>query len=505
MRNAPVRSAYLIALVIVVGILGSRLGAIPEASAAVNCCHHAFVLSDIQPHPGELVVVTGIVTDQYGTGQLGVQVTYSDTTLTSKNATSDSRGVFQIAFTTPQTPSGSIVSFTLSMHDAMTGWRATATDSYAINQVSGDVPVLYFDQATGGRGAYVRLESPSLPAVIYIGGGYELDFLHGVNQLDAATTAFLDFLSNSGFNVLAPVRWFSPDYPSFPLVLGALLKYGFLITRVYLLGWSAGGVAAAWALTNDVNRIFSLAVIMDAELDGPSEANTRTPTSVFTTAQSAGKVTIPHLLIWGENDPGNFSVQKAAKWVAHASPGTVRLDALPYSHAWLGTNAERLVREDIATFFATGFPGTNMALDTPLGNYTERIRIVTNLRLSNITYDPSVKILNVTASATSGDFGSINIIVPVTLFAGEPIVMLGSNVLRPAVYEDAGNYYVFFTLIGMPYTQVILVGGEDTIPEVPSALVLIALTLGVTLCAVRVKRPRAFAFFDAATQRPARP
>jgi len=40
MGNAQVRSAYLVAIVIAVGILGSHAEAIPEASAAVNCCHH---------------------------------------------------------------------------------------------------------------------------------------------------------------------------------------------------------------------------------------------------------------------------------------------------------------------------------------------------------------------------------------------------------------------------------------------------------------------------------
>ena len=115
---------------------------------------------------------------------------------------------------------------------------------------------------------------------------------------------FLNYLASAGFNVIAPVGWYVPNVPSFPLVLGALLKHGFLMSQVYLIGWSAGGVASAWALTHDSKRILNLAVIMDAELTEPTETGTHTDQSVFTTASISNQVSIPHLLVWGKDDSG---------------------------------------------------------------------------------------------------------------------------------------------------------------------------------------------------------
>jgi len=455
-------------------------------NAAVNCCEYAYFLSVIQPHPSEVVDITGVVTDQYGSGEPGVQVQYHDNLANDKNYTTDSRGVFILSFTTPNFPASSTVSYTITMKDAVTTWGVTVTDSYSINAVSGDIPVLYSSEMTGGRGSYVKVSSPNLPAIIYIGGGYELDFLHGLNQLDPGTTSFLDFMRTAGFNVVAPVGWFSPDLPAFPLVIGALLKYGFLINHVYLIGWSAGGVAAAWALTNDFNRIFDQGVIMDAELTGPSETATRTPYSVFTTAQFSGQVSIPHLLVWGKDDSGSISIQGAGEWLRHAKEGFVRIDAFPYSHTWIGTATEFPIRSDLVAFFKNGLASKGIVMNVGNNVTDSPVKVVTNSELANLTYSADAKVFSMTVTGESGTIGVINMIIPKALLNGEPIVIIDSVSLTPAYSEDSKDYYVFFSYTHSSHT--VLVGGKNSIPEFPSNITQLIVFMLLVACFASASR-----------------
>jgi hypothetical protein len=331
---------------------------------------------------------------------------------------------------------------------------------------SSTLPVLYYSEGLGGRGSFVDLISPTLPAVIYVGGGYELDSLHGVGQLDDATTSFLNYLATSGFNVIAPVGWYVPDYPSFPLTIAALLKYGFLINQVYLIGWSAGGVASAWALTHDFHRILNLAVIMDAELAGPTETGTHTDLSVFTTAQSSSQVSIPHLLVWGADDSGPISIQTAGQWFKNAQPGLVRVDPHPYSHTWLGSSAEPLVRQDITSFFKAGNVGSFEAVPSNSAQTPVAMQVTTNNALGGINYNSSSRAIKISVSNQANAIGVLNLVVPRVLLNGDPVIISGKGNLAPSTFGDANNYYIFFSYTNS--TGGIIVSGQNSIPEFPS-------------------------------------
>ena len=456
--------------------------------AAVNCCQYAIILSEIEPRPGESVGFTGIVTDQYGAAEPGVQVHYHQTGL-DKNVTTDSSGIFQFSLVIPQIQGGSVIGYTVSMNDSSTNWHDGLADAYAVSSgpQSGNLPVLYYNQ-WGGRGSYISLNSPKEPAIIYVGGGYETDYLHGATPLDSATLSFLDYLKGIGFNVIAPAGWVVTDVPSFPLVIGALLKHGFAFSKVYLLGWSAGGVASAWALTRDFNRVFDLAVIMDAELTGPSENTTKTDYSVFSTAQFAGQVGVPHLLIYGKDDTGAIGVQTAAQWVSHAQFGLTRLDVLSYSHTWLGTSIESVIRNDLVTFYTNATVGSNFSANVG-GNST--IRITSRSGVRSVSYNPSQRTLNLATSGQSGAImpGVINLAVPISLIDGEPAATIDNNTIDSSFSKVGGYYYVFLTYPDGSHT--ILVGGKNTIPEFPYSILILALVLIATLNWTKRLRTRA--------------
>ncbi|MGA2460702.1 MAG: alpha/beta hydrolase [Candidatus Bathyarchaeia archaeon] len=463
-----------------------------QTSSAVNCCQYAFILSNIEAHPGEVVQITGFIGDQYGKAEAGVQVQYNDPT-NNLHATSDSNGVFRFSFTVPQFPSSSIAYYSLEMNDPTTNWAATSNGSYSTNtaSASGNVPVLYYSQGLGGRGSYIQLTSPTLPAVIFVGGGYELDSLHGVSQLDDATTGFLNYLAAAGFNVIAPVGWYVPNVPSFPLVLGALLKHGFLMSQVYLIGWSAGGVASAWALTHDFQRILDLAVIMDAELTGPTETGTHTDPSVFTTASISNEVSIPHILVWGKDDSGTISVQTAGQWFKNAQPGLTRLDPLPYSHTWLGTSTEPLIRQDIVAFLKTGHVGNLATVPLNLPQVPTTVQITSNNQVSNVVYNSTSMLLRISTTDQSNPIGVMDMVIPKTLLNGEPVVISGSDTFSPSTFTDANNYYVFFTYTNS--ATEILIGGQNSVPEFRTTLLIqvsVGLLVFAALFAARKKNGR---------------
>jgi hypothetical protein len=399
-------------------------------------------------------------------------VQYHDTTNSNLHATSDSNGIFRISFTVPEFPASSIAYYTLDMNDPNTNWSTTANGSYSMNTAaaSGSVPVLYYSQGLGGRGSYLKLTSPTMPAIIFVGGGYELDSLHGVSQVDDATTGFLDYLAAAGFNVIAPVGWYVPSFPSFPLVLGALLKHGFLMSQIYLIGWSAGGVASAWALTHDFQRILNLAVIMDAELTGPTEAGTHTDPSVFTTAQISNQVSVPHLLVWGEGDSGTISIQTAGQWFKNAQPGLSRVDPFSYSHTWLGTPAESLIRQDIVSFFKAGNIGTVAGVPLNSAQTSATVQVTSNNLIGNVGYNSTSMLIKISITDQSMPVGSIDLVIPKTLLNGEPIVISGEGTFTPSTFTDANNYYVFFTYTDG--TNGVVIGGQNSIPEFSTVLLL---------------------------------
>ena len=460
---------------------------LPSASAAAcgTCEFYAVIVSDIQPRPSEEVYFTGVITDQFGAGATGVQVSYQDNAPRYNSSvlttTTDSNGAFHLRTTIPTGVQGPI-QFTVTMYDPATVWSQSLADTFpppSIAPASGDVPALYeSDQPLTRMQAILNLQSFGLngalnPAIIYVSGGYEQPNLHGVASLDQDTVNFLTgasgSLASSGFNLVAPINWQSTNlgatsFPIFAFLIAALLKYGYGISQVYLLGWSAGGTVAAWTMTHDTHRLFNLGVIMDAELNG-AENTTQTDASVFTTLQSAGQATAPHLLIWGANEGGVSSIQFAMQWIRNAAPGIARLDTFAYSHAWIGTSAQQMITEDLFTFFnASALPQT-VGTITRIGSGNSTMQILTNSQINTTVsgYDPQRKIFTIQVTGKSGTIGSLNAAIPKSSIDGQLVVLFDNNSINTPYTSDANNYYVYVTYEHSTHT--ILIGGQNTLPE----------------------------------------
>jgi hypothetical protein len=504
----------LAALLTLVIVLAANPLLMPSASAAAcegACEFYGVIVSDIQPRPSEQVSFTGVITNQFGVGAAGVQVSYQDDAPRYNNSlvstVTDSNGAFHLHTTIPIGVLNPI-HFTVTMYDAATSWAQTIGDSFPTPSnipVSGDVPVLYeSDQPLSKMQAIIRLQSYGLngalnPAIIYVSDGYEQPILHGVQSLSQGTVSFLtgatDSLASSGFNLVVPVNWQSTNlgstsFPIFPFIIAALLKYGYGITQVYLLGWSAGGTAAAWALIHDTYRLFNLGVIMDAELNG-AENITQTDASVFSTLASANQVSVPHLLIWGANEGGVTGVQFAMQWARNAVPGAARLDTFAYSHAWIGTAVQQIVTEDLLDFFNT-LPHTVGAISrVDAGNGMMQILTNSQVNTTNTEYDPQSKVFTIEVSGQSGTVGSLNAVISISSIDGEPYILVDNVAVNAPYSSDANNYYVYISY--QHSTHMIVIGGQNTLPEFQyqnsSFLILVLLLPLLALATSKVRRP----------------
>jgi hypothetical protein len=454
----------------------------PKAFAACvgECEFYGVIVNDIQPSPGQEVYFTGVITDQFGAGAAGVQVSYKDNAPRYNNSLmstlTDSNGAFHLRTSIPANAQNQI-QFTITMADSARSWTQLLSSSFPAPSSASHsaAPVLYeSDQPRPRMQAVLNLESHGVngalnPVIIYVSGGYEQPNLHGVSSFDQGTMNFLTAPVGSGFNVAAPVDWQSTalgstSFPIFPFILAALLKYGYGASQVYLLGWSAGGTVAAWALTHDTHRLFDLGVIMDAELNGP-ENTTLTDPSVFSTLPSASQVNVPQLLIWGANEGGGTSIQYAMQWTRNAVPASARLDAFAYSHAWTGTAIQPDITEDVLGFFSTNPHTVGTITHIGSGNLTMQILTNSQVNATGSAYDPQRKVFTVLVSGQSGSVGSINAVIPKSSIDGEPAVFFDSNSADAPYASDANNYYVYLSYTHS--THSIVIGGQNNLPEFP--------------------------------------
>jgi len=482
------RSTILVTLIILV------FAHSPHQVTATSgpCCEYTFIVSDSQPKPGERVDFTGVVTDQFGGGEPNVTVQYQDTAVRNgnglSNSTTDANGAFHLSTTMPVTENPNPIRFTLIMNDPNGGGSQTAVGTYPATRTSpsGDVPALYNSQLGGRTDAYLNIQSLGSPAVMYISNGYDEPILHGVSSLDQGTTDLLTGLANKGFNVIAPIAWFAEDFPFFPFELAAMLKYGFHVSQVYIIGWSAGGTVAAWNLTHDLYGLFNLGVVMDAELIGATN-QTQTDPSVFKTAQSPESVKIPYLLIWGVNEGGSTSIQSAMLWARRAQNNLVRLDPFAYSHQWIGTDVEDKILADILAFFNTQTTGTLSLLQSNSGN----TQILTDSQvLTNNPYDSLRREYALNITGQNDTIGSMNLAIPISSIDGQPVVLFDRNAISAAYSSDATNYYIYFTYTHSTHT--ILVVGQNDIPEFVAnpSIVAAALLLCMLIMIASRKRSR---------------
>jgi hypothetical protein len=272
------------------------------------------------------------------------------------------------------------------------------------------------------------------------------------------------------------------------------MKYGFLFNRVFVMGWSAGGIVTAWALTHDLNHIINSGVIMDAELTGPSEPTTRTEYSVFTTAQLAGQVSVPHLLVWGKGNSGASGIQSAGEWFKNAGRQLVRVDPLSYTHDWLGTSVEPSVRADIGAFLKNGTVGVTVPVAITAGNTTSVASVLSNGEVTNASYLEGTGIVQMTVENSQAP-GIVNLVLPRSALKGSPVLLLDGSAQDASYFQDDEYYYVFYS-----YPQgrhLIAIGGSDVVPEFESLpLILFTSVLVISILAPRTgKRIVATAIF----------
>jgi hypothetical protein len=455
-----------VAAVAILLLVVASLSFLPhEARADTSpCCEYAVYASDVQPKAGERVDLTGVVTDQSGGGQSGVQIQYTDAgnyQSSPLNATSDGNGAWHLSVMMPTVSIQYPMRFTIAMSNSALGWTTTLTDSYSYVSTSGDVPAIYESQFLGRLNAYVNIQSIGNPAVIFLSGGYDQPILTGDSQLGQNTSEVLNVLANAGFNIIAPIGWFVSTIPIFPYVLAALVKYGMGISQVYLFGWSGGGTVAAWTLINDNYGLFNLAVIMDAELQGAA-GSTQTDSDVFRTAQLSGQAKVPHLLIWGMGDSGSISIQSAFLWVHNAQSGLVRLDPFPYTHVWMGAPVQLSILEDIVGFFKTRSVGVFTSIQS--GSVTLQCLTDSNINAADTTYNAASKSFTIQVTDPNRTAGSLNVVVPKASIAGQVVTVLVDNTMVIApTSSDINTYHIYLTYSAGRH--VIVIEGQNRVPE----------------------------------------
>jgi len=256
------------------------------------------------------------------------------------------------------------------------------------------------------------------------------------------------------------------------------------LNRILVMGWSAGGIVAAWTLTHDVNRIVNSGIVMDAELTGPSEPATRTEHSIFTTAQLAAQVSVLQLLIWGMGNSGAIGIQSAGEWFRNAGRQLVRVDPLPYTHDWLGTSTEATVRADVTTFLKNWTVGTTAPIIMNTDNATTVAHLLSNRNVHGATYDQSLGIVQMSLEG-SEPVGIVNLVLPRSSIRGSLVILLDGNTGDFSCFQDESNYYIFYSYPPGAHTS--SVGGQDAIPEFVTILpALISLFL---LIAVLTRKP----------------
>jgi pimeloyl-ACP methyl ester carboxylesterase len=440
------------------------------------CCQYSVYSSDSQPKPAERVDLTGVVTDDWGGGLAGVQIHYTDSGNyhTPLNTTSNANGAWRLSVNMPSVTIQYPMRFTITMK-ANQSWSSSLVDSYSYVSSSGDVPAIYESDFSGKLNAYINIQSIGNPVVLFLSGGYDQPILTGDSQLNQDTLNLLSSIANAGYNVVAPIGWFVTNQPIFPYLLASLMKNGLGISQVYLLGWSAGGTVAAWTLINDNYGLFNLAVIMDAELQGPA-GSTSTDLSVFRTAALSSQAKVPHLLIWGTYDSGSVDIGSAFIWIKNAPGGFARLDPFPYSHVWIGTSTQPEILEDILAFFKTQYVGSASAVQA--GNVTLQLLTNSKVNFAASGYNSTSKSFTFQLTQANGTVGSLNAVIPKSSIYGPPVALLDNNTVNAPYSTEASTYHLYLTYpMG---SHAIVIEGQNAVPEF-SGLTAQLVALGTSL------------------------
>jgi hypothetical protein len=174
-------------------------------------------------------------------------------------------------------------------------------------------------------------------------------------------------------------------------------------------------------------------------------------------------------------------------WARRAQNNLVRLDPFAYSHQWIGTDVEDKILADILAFFNTQTTGTLSLLQSNSGN----TQILTDSQvLTNNPYDSLRREYALDITGQNDTIGSMNLAIPISSIAGQPVVLFDRNAISAAYSSDATNYYIYFTYTHSTHT--ILVVGQNDIPEFVAnpSIVAAALLLCMLIMIASRKRSR---------------
>ena len=143
----------------------------------------------------------------------------------------------------------------------------------------------------------------------------------------------------------------------------------------------------------------------------------------------------------------------------------------------------------VFTVTTTTIASTTVYL-TVIGGATETavdqgtvIRILSNSVISRTVFDSTKGLLNFTVSASSGSYGFFNASLAKTLLHGRPILLIDREENPATVVEDMDFWHVYATYsLG---EHEVVIGGSETVPEFPAAVVMMLSTISLVFILTR--------------------
>jgi len=114
-----------------------------------------------------------------------------------------------------------------------------------------------------------------------------------------------------------------------------------------------------------------------------------------------------------------------------------------------------------------------------------QMQVVSNSSVSGLIFDSARGLLNFTVSGPEGTHGFFDATIAKTLLLGQPVVLIDGVEHPASVSEDPNLWYVHVTYAHSEHH--ITIGGLNTIPEFPAALLLLCVLM---LVMVILKRRR---------------
>ena len=112
------------------------------------------------------------------------------------------------------------------------------------------------------------------------------------------------------------------------------------------------------------------------------------------------------------------------------------------------------------------------------------LQILTDSQIdaAKTNYDPDRKAFVIQTASSNGTVGSLNAAIPRSAIDGQLVVLLDNNTVTVPFWMDTSYYHIYLTYSAG--THVIVIGGENTVPEFTNPIyqqVLLLLALTATL------------------------